>query len=380
MKQIAKRIIAGVLFFSIFIVAIMYAGLIGRPYYNGSYNYNIWQYFYEEDDNTHNVVSIASSAMYRYWVPTLAYSEYGFTSFTIGSTRLPFGTVPYIIEEIMKTQTPDVIVVEVRSLLNQRIYEVEGHEDGQADMQSWLLDIIASGMNYSSTRFNMIHDSYVDTEGDCELYWHIPILKHHSLEYSLPLDERIDRIFASKDPYKSTYLHSGVEILNGQSAEKELLGEYCLTDADKAAIDKAVEKAAEYDFELLFIATPYHLDKNDASMLKSFQDYAEEKNYPYVDFNDYVDEIGLDNETDFYNDIHTNIVGAEKFTRYFSQYLVDNYELDNVKLTDAQTAEWEQTCKLWDEKSNVLKKEWEANCIAAKNNSQASQDKSDLTE
>lgn len=380
MKQIAKRIIAGVLFFSIFFVIIMYAGLIGRPYYNGSYNYNIWQYFYEEDDNTHNVVSIASSAMYRYWVPTLAYSEYGFTSFTIGSTRLPFNTVPYIIEEVMKTQNPDVIVVEVRSLLNQRISEIDDNEYGQADMQSWVLDIISSGMNYSSTRFNMIHDVYVDTEGDYELYWHFPILKHHSLEYSLPLSERVKRIFSSKDPYKSTYLHSGVEVLDGESENKELFGEYYLTDAEKALIDKVVAKAAEYDVELLFVATPYHLGKSDASMLKSFEEYAQEKNYTYVDFNDYTDEIGLDNETDFYNELHTNLVGAEKFTKYFSQYLLDNYELDNVNLTSAQVTEWETACKLWDEQSVALKEIWKENCIKAKNNSQTSQDSSDISE
>ena len=75
----------------------MYAGIIGRPYYNGAYNYDIWQYFYAEDDNTHNVINIGSSAIYRYWAPMVAYDEQGFTSFTIGTTRQAFDAVPYII-------------------------------------------------------------------------------------------------------------------------------------------------------------------------------------------------------------------------------------------------------------------------------------------
>lgn len=367
MKVVIKRIAAAVLFFSIFFCIIMYAGIIGRPYYQGAYNYNIWQYFYEEDDNTHEVITIGSSAIYRYWVPALAYEEQGITSFTIGSTRQPFGAVPYIIEEAMKSQNPDLFVVEVRSLINQRVYELEDSENGQPDMQSWVFGVIASGMKYSSTRFNMIHELYVDTEGDCELYWHIPLLKYHSLEYSLPLTERIKRIFPQKDLYKSTYLHSGVEIIEGTSEEKKLYGEYYLTDKEKAALDKVAQTAEEYGVELLFIATPYLLDKGNASMMKSLQDYIQEKGYNFVDFNDYTDEIGLDNETDFYNSIHTNVVGAEKFTRYFSEYLTQNYEFENVKLTEKQKKEWTSTCTAWDKKCVEMKETWKLNCEAAEN-------------
>lgn len=365
MKQTMKRILAGILFFAIFFAMIQYAGYIGRPYFEGAYNYNIWEHFYQEDENSLNVVTIGSSAIYRYWMPTLAYEEQGFTSFTIGSNRQPFGTVPYILEEVAKTQKPDVAVVEIRSLLNQHVYEVTDHEFADADMQSWVLGIIASGMHHSSTRFNLIHENYVDTEGDCELYWHVPVLKWHSLEYTLPLEERMKRISPEKDLYKSTYLHPGVKIMPAKNPEKKLKDGFTLTDQHKAIIDKVVQYAADNDMELLFLSTPYYMDEELASMQKSFADYVGEKQYPYLDLSDAMEEIGLDHKTDFYNTLHTNTVGAEKITRYVAKYLADNYDLDNVTLSKTQKKEWKSSCKAWNKEYAKAKKTWEKNCEKA---------------
>ncbi len=365
MKQTIKRIIAGISFFAIFFAAIQYAGYIGRPYFDGSYSYDIWEYFYQEDDDSLNVVTIGSSAIYRYWMPTLAYEEQGFTSFTIGSNRQPFGTVPYIIEEVAKTQTPDVVVVEIRSLLNQHVYEVTDHEFADPDMQSWVLGVIAGGMRHSSTRFNLIHENYVDTEGDCELNWHIPVLKWHSLEYTLPLEERMWRISPEKDTYKSTYLHDGVKVMPDKNPEQKLKEGFELTDQHKALIDKVVQYAADNNVELLFLSTPYYMDENMASMQKSFADYVAEKQYPYLNLADAMEETGIDYKTDFYNSLHVNVVGAEKVTRYVANYLAENYTLDNVTLSDSQKKEWKKSCKAWNTEYKKMKKTWEKNCEKA---------------
>ncbi|MBQ8249892.1 MAG: hypothetical protein IJY93_08480 [Clostridia bacterium] len=365
MKIAIKRIVSAILFFVIFFAVIMYAGIIGRPYYNGAYNYDIWQYFYAEDDNTHNVINIGSSAIYRYWAPMVAYDEQGFTSFTIGTTRQAFDAVPYIIEEVMKTQNPDLIVVETRSLINERINIIDDTENANPDMRSWELGVLAGGMNYSSTRYNMIHELYIDTEGDCELYWHIPILKYHSLEYSLPLTERLARIRNGKDPLKSTYLVSNVSAITENSAKKQLDGQYYLTDSDKASIDRIVKTAKDHDVDLLFVSTPYLMDKRHASMQQSFEDYILEKNYSFIDLNDYIDDIGLDMKTDFYNSTHTNVVGAEKVTSFLAKYLADNYKFDNVTLSEKQIKEWNISCEKWAAESEKLKKQWAENCLDA---------------
>ncbi len=364
MKLIIKRIVSAILFFAIFFVIIMYEGFITRPYYGYVYNYNTWQYFYEEDDNTLNVVAVGSSAMYRFWMPPVAYEEQDFTSFVIGHTYQTFVAVPYIVEEIVKTQNPDVIMVETRSLLNERQYPLDGSEMAEPDVKNWLLSVVSCGMNYSSTRFNLISEFYTDTDDDCLLNWYVPLLKYHSLEYSLPLQSRLDRISTEKHPYKSAALlsvYSGIEVLDEFSMEKELYGEYVLTDTEKELLDRVVALGEKYGTEILFVSTPYQMTVEKSSLQLSLQMYMEEKGYSFIDLNDYIDEIGLDPMVDYSDCIHSNISGAEKITRYLAQYVADNYELDNVTLSEKQIKEWEDACDAYSERSAKIKIKWEAN-------------------
>ena len=44
---------------------------------------------------------------------------------------------------------------------------------------------------------------------------------------------------------------------------------------------------------------------------------AKENGVTFVDYNMQYEEIGFDFETDFFDDSHLNVAGAEKFTKYF---------------------------------------------------------------
>ncbi len=355
-----------------FAAIIMYEGLIGRPYSGDTYNYDGWQYYYSEDDNSLNVVAVGSSAMYRFWMPPLAYEEQGFTSINLGHSYQLFSALPYIIEELTKTQDPDLVMIEVRSLLNERQAVIDNTEDGQPDLQSWKLDVIASGMNYSSTRFNLIHDLYVDIEGDCELNWYIPVLKHHSLSYSVPITSSFSRATEQKHKYKTSSTYAYVAPIEDYSNKKELYGEYVLTDADKALIDSVIAAGEKYGVDIFFVSTPYTLTRERGSLQLSLQMYMEEKGYDYLDLNDCFDEIGLDPKTDYKDLIHTNVVGAEKVTSYLAKYIADNYVLDNVILTEAQIKEWETACKAYNRYSAALKTQWSATCALASDSDIAS--------
>ena len=55
----------------------------------------------------------------------------------------------------------------------------------------------------------------------------------------------------------------------------------------------------------------------------------EEAGFPYLDGNQHVKEIGLDYGTDFYNDKHTNVAGAEKFTTWLGDYIAEHYDISS---------------------------------------------------
>lgn len=76
------------------------AGELARPQ---DFDSDVWTNYYAEEDNTINTVLIGSSSMYRYWIPTQAYEEQGYTSMLIGTAAQDIRLAPYLMEEAAKT-------------------------------------------------------------------------------------------------------------------------------------------------------------------------------------------------------------------------------------------------------------------------------------
>ena len=53
-----------------------------------------------------------------------------------------------------------------------------------------------------------------------------------------------------------------------------------------------------------------------------------ENGHTFLDMNQYFDEIGIDFNTDYYDKSHMNLVGSEKVSNFFGNYLLNNYNLD----------------------------------------------------
>ena len=53
-----------------------------------------------------------------------------------------------------------------------------------------------------------------------------------------------------------------------------------------------------------------------------------------------MDEVGLDGATDFSDDGHLNTSGGTKVANYLGKYLVDHYDLTDVRMVEGNA--WEQ--------------------------------------
>ena len=146
------------------------AGELARPQ---DFDSDVWTNYYAEEDNTINTVLIGSSSMYRYWIPTQAYEEQGYTSMLIGTAAQDIRLAPYLMEEAAKTQDLDLFVVEVRSIIIRG--DVTKIKD---EHYNYRMEVMTSGMRPSSTKFEMIQKYYrTDEKSKFELMF--PILKYH---------------------------------------------------------------------------------------------------------------------------------------------------------------------------------------------------------
>ena len=323
------------------------AGELARPQ---DFDSDVWTNYYAEEDNTINTVLIGSSSMYRYWIPTQAYEEQGYTSMLIGTAAQDIRLAPYLMEEAAKTQDLDLFVVEVRSIIIRG--DVTKIKD---EHYNYRMEVMTAGMKPSMTKFEMIQKYYRGTETE-KLELMFPIIKYHDNLLQFDREFLIDRMDQGTDEFKTGRQRAKITPIKTPVFNED--GEQYLSDETLGYIDDIETKADELGVKVLLLATPYYPSKKQASKQIQLDEYIEAHGYDYLNMNDYLEDVDFDYSTDFYNSKHVNIAGAKKATSFIAAYLKDNYGLQS-QLTDGQKQSWTDACSAWEMEEKDLLSQWE---------------------
>lgn len=296
--------------------------------------------FYAEKKNTLDMVYIGGSACYVYWEPLAAYDKYGFTSYNFAADAMPPQVIRYCMEEILKTQSPEVFLVDLRPFQYGDLYdEVTSSVNYKREAP---IRNVTDNMNYSVNRAAMIENC---VEGETAAY-HFDIAKYHSLLISL-ITPRNWGYITNRHPMRSKGFHAceSVEELYIEDVsnikEKQRLSE---------EMDDLLTELLEYcknkEQKVLFIVHAYQISEEDQKKYNYMEERIAEYGMDYLNTNDYAEEIGLEPSADFYNRDHVNLLGADKYTKFLGEYLVRNYTLPD-KRNDSAYRRWTQEYKEW---------------------------------
>lgn len=179
--------------------------------------------------------------------------------------------------------------------------------------------------------------------------YYIPFLKYHSnWEKGLEcLKSAKQEIETWQDPTNLAIL--GVE---GRTRMQPMKNVYSVKNYNVESemyekSGKHLEELLEYckkeNIEnLVFTNMPrYYNDKMlpQRERLNKAKKIINEYGYRCIDLDDYVEEIGLDPETDFYNPNHLNIYGQTKTTRYLMDLIKEDYDV-NDKHNESDKERW----------------------------------------
>lgn len=342
-----KYIISVISVSTVLFLGLSKAGQLARP---DDFDSDVWTNYYAEEDNTLDAVMIGSSSMYRYWIPTQAYEEQGFTSFLLGTAAQDIRLAPYLMEEAVKTQNVDLFVVEVRSIVMRG--DVSEIKD---EHYNYRMEVMTAGMKPSMTKFEMIQKYYRGTETE-KLELMFPIIKYHDNLLQFDREFLIDRMDQGTDEFKTGRQRAKITPIKTPVFNED--GEQYLSDETLGYIDDIETKADELGVKVLLLATPYYPSKKQASKQIQLDEYIEAHGYDYLNMNDYLEDVDFDYSTDFYNSKHVNIAGAKKTTSFIAAYLKDNYGLQS-QLTDGQKQSWTDACSAWEMKEKDLLSQWE---------------------
>lgn len=296
---------------------------------------------YYKDSGGNDVLFVGDCEVYESFTPPTLWEEYGITSFVRGSAQQLIWQSYYLLEEMLETETPRVVVFNVYAM------KYGTPQDEAANRKT--LD----GMKWSQAKFNSIRASM--TEEESFLSYVFPILRFHSRWNQLS-GEDFEYLFQ-----RDTVSHNGYLMNTGiapKSTDPILVpqpDEYELPQICFEYLDKMHALCKEKGAELVLIKAPtntrgyYWYDEWDAQIVS----YAEEHGLDYYNFIPLCDEIGIDWSTDTHDQgAHLNVYGAEKLTSYFGNILKTEYGLSDRRSEDDTNEAWEQKLERYKNERN----------------------------
>jgi hypothetical protein len=166
-------------------------------------------------------------------------------------------------------------------------------------------------------------------------------------------------MFSSPKVSHSGYLmQTGVVPMSEADAEdpRELL-DYTLPAAAMEYLDKMRELCEENGSELILVKAPtnswayWWYDEWE----EQIKEYANEKKVAYYNFIPLADEIGIDWQTDTYDEgLHLNVYGAEKFTKHLGALLSEKHGIASHKDEAEAASRWNNYLNEYENKKKQM--------------------------
>lgn len=306
--------------------------------------------FYGATD-TIDVVGIGSSSTMVYWSPLQAWGEHGFTSYNYSSNALAGESVLPMIKEVLKHQSPELFIIDVRR------FTVELPQRSEANVRN-----LTDSMNYSLNRLNFIMDIVpykMEDDVDDNVYNYIfDIAKYHENWKSLT-NERLSS-FKNKiyDTAKGFMTYStigdGLSDFEDFSQNTQISNP---SDYNLELFEELLDYISAIDAEFLFVVAPYSETNEGREWYNYYEKRVLESGYLYFNGNNYREEMDIvDVRTNYYDKFHLNVIGSEKYTTFLGNFIAQNYDLPDRR-EDAKYSYWNFECEEFAKTKEVWKSE-----------------------
>ncbi len=276
------------------ILLIHLAGTVLRP---KRYEYGAnFGPFLQEEKNTMDAVFFGSSLVYCDVMPEVIGRESGKTAYVLAGPEQTIPTTYWYVREMYETQSPSLVFVEVTGVYFTRYTNYSKVNVGY--------------MPWGVNRLRATFETAEAAEWTGLLF---PLWNYHDRWDELT---REDILPYSRDPRRGyTYLDAKDE----DAAVKERPVE---EDAENyrrnlLCLEKIRDLCEEKGSRVVFYITPSYFrlaDRYVEALRRDLAAFGAE----LTDLNERFDELGIDPKNDFYDTLHFNVYGAEKFSAFLA--------------------------------------------------------------
>lgn len=302
----------------------------------------------EEPEDSIDIAFVGSSATYKFYDVMTIWNEYEVTSMCYFNDAMPYDFVIPLLEFIQERQDPEVYVIDLRHIITDE-YKLQYLGEYETDTQKAAFVDALNLLPNSWSKWELIADS-VYTEDEIYMYA-LSILFNHEA-FVDGIGDLIQNNFNIEAlDYKGNKLVYSVNDLTDTYVDFDEIEEdetYTLTEDTTARLIELLEYCDENKINAFFTITPYVHSKGvvDEDIRREFGEVIAEYGYPYVDYRDQIEEIGLDFTTDFYDKTHANASGATKYTLYAMEDILEAYEFETDYEQDIIDS-WNQEYEEW---------------------------------
>lgn len=295
--------------------------------------------YYFEEENSIDGFFLGSSTSYRLWVGPTAFHETGIAVYGWTAKGLHPLLFKYMIEDILESQDPKVIVI---NLGNFPRFEDSYAEENITRVTDHMKDGPIRDEAIEST-VNMFKENGLDNM-ITDLDW-----------YDNPTDEEVvgyerirgkeDREYVDRNSKYKGFMVSIESTQRDTYGEVQPLVDYTskINDVSEEILYDLLDYCKTIDPEVIFVVPPANLEADAQARLNMTAQIVEENGFEVFNTNteDFREEIGLDPLEDFYDPRHVNAYGGIKFTKYFAEYLQEKYDLEDHR-DDESYNDWER--------------------------------------
>ena len=335
-----RKIISGIIFLLIFYM--IYNLIV--PVFEDKSTEKLSKEFYEYPRNTFDVLFLGSSVMMNAVYPLQLYDEYGIASYNLscGSQRL--SSSYYILKQAIRRQNPKLVVLDVYLCGIEEEAVPEGHTHYVTDVLHYpeklemILDVLPA-------------NRWIDFIFEMGTY--------HDRWESLTKADISEGSLYRTGTYgaKLHYWHDDFDSFGQITHDKKNL-----PTEQEAYLRKIIELCKKNDIDIMLTLMPLDYSAQAGDIKRDewqkywnkVQDIADEYGVNYLNFMYHSDELGLDLRTDTDGGTHLNGWGATKLTKYIGNYIVEKYEIPDVR-TDSSYDFMKEDLLIFNKHSDMLK-------------------------
>lgn len=345
LKKIVKNILVIVLFLAIGLYLFVHISYANRDAF--SHTRKNMAGFYAEEDDTIDLVIIGTSSTFSAYMPMKLWEDCGITGYNMCTNLLFEDTMPFMIRELVKTQKPKLLIIDLSPFL--RADTAEGAEKYDINPRGNI-----DGFKYSRNRIDIINTLISDPDKRWPFYFDI-IYYHRNGELNLEFWNYC-KLNSNKGYNNLAYILKDTQ--PGKLSRES--GQYEFSEYERQKLDILLEETKKYDFDCLFTILPYYESEMNEEVNRRalfIDSYISNEGFKVLNMYNQKEEMNLGDVTDYSSDgLHFHIYSAEKITGFLEKYLEENYSLPDHR-GDERYSSWKDSEPEWDSDLEVYRED-----------------------